>query len=248
MNKKLWTFICIGLAAVFSITMMYRFYFSQPASFPPNEYVMKEINSLYPEAGANVIQDTILVDQRHVLVPFVSDQDNYSLSYWVWDKRKWRVVSIDTRGEPKIWKIKRNDFSSYHFVWNIHPKDQLSSIDFYLIRDREYQVMDGVESYIPRVQMERSVPLEEKSYGLMSMPGDWFSIINEFKDMESTKQMDVFHDFFPEQQMFFGWIPYNQDGKESFPQHSVNGNSYYLGEINLEHVMIQNKGDMEVSE
>ena len=44
--------------------------------------------------------------------------------------------------------------------------------------------------------------------------------------------------------MSFGWIPYNQADKETFPERSVNGNGYSNGD--LEHVMILDKGDIEI--
>ena len=52
------------------------------------------------------------------------------------------------------------------------------------------------------------------------------------------------NDFFPEQYMSFGWIPYNQGDKEAYPEHSANGSGYSNGD--LEHVMILEKGDIEL--
>ena len=65
--------------------------------------------------------------------------------------------------------------------------------------------------------------------------------------VESAKQSDLFfNDFFPEQYMSFGWIPYHQADKETFPERSVNGNGYSNGKVELEHVMILDKGDIEI--
>lgn len=248
MNKKrLWTFIGLGIFVVLSSAIIYSFYFSKPASFPENATLVEAINNLFPEADAHVIQDTIPVDEHHVLVPFISKKDDYGLSYWVWEKHQWRVASIDTKGEPKIWKINSNQPSSYHYVWNIHPNDRLNSIDFYLIRARGYIFSEGVENYQPRIQIEKKVSLKEKSYGLMQLPDDWATIINTFTNMKSeTQPNDIMNSFFPEQQMFFGWIPYNQENKETFPERSVNGNGYSNGKLDMEHVMILNKIDIEV--
>ncbi|HHW36272.1 MAG TPA: hypothetical protein GXX18_03120 [Bacillales bacterium] len=247
MTKKwLWIFVSLGIFVVLISVSIHWFYYSNPATFPTNEQLVEEINSVFPEAAASVIQDTIPVDGHHVLVPFISNNDDYSLSYWVWQKHKWRVTSIDTKGRPMVWKIDRNDPSSYQFVWNIHPDDQLSSIHFYLIRDRGYRITEGVEHYVPRVQMMKKVSLKEKSYGLMRLPDEWVTFMNSFLKVESAKQPDLFfNNFFPEQYMFFGWIPYNQADKETFPERSVNGNGYSNGKIELEHVMILDKGDLE---
>jgi hypothetical protein len=244
-KKKLWTFIGLGVAVVLSSAIIYWFYFSKPTTFPTNEQLVEEINNFFPEAAASVIQDTIPVDERHVLVPFISNKDDYSLSYWVWQKHKWRVASIDTKGRPMVWKIDRNDPSSFQFVWNIHPDDQLSSIHFYLKRDRGYHIIEGIEHYSPGVQMEKKVSLKEKSYGLMQLPDEWVTFMNTFIKVESAKQPNIFFkDFFPEQYMFFGWLPYDQTNKETFPERSVNG--YSNGTVDLEHVMILDKGDIEL--
>ena len=236
MEKKLWSasFFIILLSII-----VYWFYFSKPTSFPTNEQLVDEMNSIFPKAAASIIQDTIHIDEGHVLVPFISKGDDYGLSYWEWKNHKWKVVSIDTKGKPMLWKLNINDPSSLYFVWNIHPKDQLSSIHFYLIRDRGFRIAEGIEHYNPRVQMEKRVSVQEKSYGLMQLPDDWVKFMNAYIKVESAKQS-------PERDMFFGWIPYDQTNKESFPESSVNGAGYSNGEVGLEYVMILNKGDIEI--
>ena len=130
-------------------------------------------------------------------------------------------------------------------MWNIHPDDQLSSIHFYLIRDRGYHVTEGEENYYPRVQMGKKVSLQEKSYGLMKLPDEWVTVMNSFIKIESAKQANVFFNDFPsEQYMSFGWIPYDQ-AIRTFPERSVNGNGYSNGNVDMEHVMILDKGDIE---
>ena len=245
MKKKLWILIGLGIFVVLLSAIIYWFYFSKPASFPTNEQLVEEINSIFPEAAASVIQDTIPIDEHHVVVPFISDKGDYSLSYWVWQKDKWRAESIHTNGSPMVWKIDRNDPSSFRFVWNIHPDDQLGSLHFYLIRDRGYQVTEGVEHYYPRVQMDTKVSLQENTYGVLRLPDDWIAFMDASMKVETAKQHDLFfNDFFPEQYMSFGWIPYNQADKEAYPERSVNGSGYSNGD--LEHVMILDKGDIEI--
>ncbi|QRG66202.1 hypothetical protein [Brevibacillus choshinensis] len=233
-KKKLWS---LGFFMILPSIILYWFYFSKPTSFPTNEQLVEEMNRNFPEATASVIQETIPVGERNVLVPFISKRGDYGLSYWVWKNHKWKVASIDTKGEPRLWKIHKNDPSSFYFVWNIHPKDQLSSIHFYMIRDRGYRITKGVEHYEPRVQMEKRVSLQEKSYGWMQLSHDWVAIMNAYRKAESAK--------LPEQDLFFGWIPYDQMNKETFPESSVNGTGYSNSEVDLEHVMIVNRGDIE---
>ena len=94
MKKKLWILIGLGILVVLSSAIIYWFYFSKPVTFPTNEQLVEEINSIFPEAAASVIQDTIPIDEHHVVVPFISDKEDYSLSYWVWQKGKWSAESI----------------------------------------------------------------------------------------------------------------------------------------------------------
>ena len=146
-----------------------------------------------------------------------------------------------------VWKINKKDPSSFHLVWNIHPEDQLSSINFYFIRDRGYHGAEGIENYYPRVQMEKKVSLQEKSYGVLQLPDEWVTFMNSFIKVESAKQPNLFfNDFPPEQYMFFGWIPYEQTDKESFPEGSVNGSGFSNGNVDIEHVMILNEVDIEL--
>ena len=77
-----------------------------------------------------------------------------------------------------------------------------------------------------------------------ALPDEWVAFIDAFMKVETAKQHDLFfYDFFPEQYMSFGWIPYNQVDKEAYPERSVNGSRYSNGD--LEHVMILDKGDIE---
>jgi hypothetical protein len=61
-----------------------------------------------------------------------------------------------------------------------------------------------------------------------------------------TKQPDsMFQSFFSEQHMYIGWIPIDQNGKETFPESTVNGNGYSMEDVNIEHLMILNKADLK---
>lgn len=237
MTKKKKGYV-VFIIILLSMTV-YWFYFSTPTSFPTNQQLIEEINRIFPKATASIIQDTIPIDERHVFVPFISQKDDYGLSYWVWKNHKWQVASIDTKGQPILWKRSVNDPASFYFSWNIHPNDQLSSIHFYLIRDRRYRFAEGIERYYPRIQMEKSVSLQEKSYGLMQLPDDWVTLMHAYREGESARQS-------LEQLLFFGWIPYNRTNQQHFPDHSVNGSGFSNGEVDLENVMILDQGDIEI--
>ena len=93
--------------------------------------------------------------------------------------------------------------------------------------------------------MDMKVLLQEKTYGVLRFPDDWIAFLDASMKVETAKQHDLFfNDFFPEQYMSFGQIPYNQADKEAYPERSVNGSGYSNGD--LEHVMILDKGDIEI--
>lgn len=89
--------IGIGVAFVLIMGGIYWFYLAKPTSFPSKEELIVELNDVDPYLDASVIQDTLVLDERHVLVPFISDTDDYGLSYWIWNKHKWRVAMISSR-------------------------------------------------------------------------------------------------------------------------------------------------------
>lgn len=202
MKKKSFLFIGIGVAVIL-IAMIYWFDFSEPKSFPPNDQLLEEMNNSYPEVAAKLIQETLFVDEHHVVVPFISNDNIYGLSYWVWKNHKWQVAKVDTSGIPMLFKADKNNPSSYYFVWNIHPEDVLDSIEFYFIRDRESYVSDYIATYRPRIQMMKEVSLKDTSYGVMQLPKEWVTIMEEFSKSELVKQPgpSIQH-FFPEQSMY----------------------------------------------
>lgn len=247
MKKRVWIFNGLFLILIFSF--VYWFALSKPTSFPTNKELLEEMNQTFSIAAVEVIQDTIFVDERHVLVPFISSKVDYGLSYWVWQRSDWKLAYINTKGAPMLWQVDKGNPASYHYVWNIDPKDRLSSIDFYLIRDRGYQITEGIHHYYtPRVQMQQMVSLEEQSYGTMNLPEEWVTFMNSTEKVIAAQQPNqFFHEFFPQPFLTFGYFPYNDTNTKSFPEHSVNGNSYSTGShVDLEHVMILNDIDIEV--
>lgn len=248
MIKKM---IGIGVAFVLIMGGIYWFYLAKPTSFPSKEELLVELNDVDPYLDASVIQDTLVLDERHVLVPFISDTDDYGLSYWVWNKHKWRVAMISSRGTPMVWKIDPADPSTYHFVWNMHPEDKMTTMDYFLLRDRSFRITsDGAgsqkETYYPKIQLRTTVSLNE-SYGAMKLPEEWVRVMNAFNDMgKASPSNGFFNAVFPDQMMQFGWIPTYQDGVELFLEHSSNGRRYYTGvPIDLDHIIILNEPDLE---
>lgn len=247
-KKSIWLLVALGVISL-TTCLIYWFFFWPPKPFPSNEQIAKEINRTYKEAGAKVILDPLIVDQHHIAVPYISSSEDYGLSYWGWRNHKWQVLTIDTKGEPKVWKVNGNDPSSFVIVWNIDPEDQLQAIQFYLIRNRFHGMTAEGEYYAPRVQMKKEISLSEKSYGVLHLPKDWAVVLHSLlkEDQERLGQSSLFfNDFFPLQSAYFGWIAYDQSGNEAFPEQSVNGSTYAVGDVYQEYVMILNKVELEI--
>ncbi|MBS2967829.1 hypothetical protein J9317_03445 [Metabacillus sp. KIGAM252] len=240
-KKKMVPLAAVVLAAAL---FAYWFYFSKPSEFPANEQAVAEINRTFPKAYSRTIQEAIRIDDRHMVLPFISKVKNYGLSYWVWRNHKWNVVSVDTNGKPSMWKIDPTDPSSYYLIWNLQPDHPLSSINFYLIGEREYHISGGIEDYQPKVQMKKKIFLQEKSYGAVQLPEQWTASINVLSQAESAQNPDVLTmDMFPEQSMFIGWIPYDKAGKES--NIMFEGPSYSSSYEAIEELRPINESDME---
>ncbi|MFZ7947003.1 hypothetical protein [Neobacillus sp. 19] len=222
-KKRIWVFTLLGILTLTS-AIMYRYYFSNPKPFPSNKQAAAQINHTLLNASASVIQDTVDVDQKHKVVPFISENGDYGLSYWEWKKNKWRIVSVNTGGSPHIWKVKSDDPSTYRLVWNVHPDDQLSYIKFFFIRDRGFFGHDGVETYDPKIQMEKKIPLQVKSYGVMKLPNDWVEIMHSAIKIDASKAPGTFFTFQPvNNQFYFGWIPYDNEDKVANPASFIGG-------------------------
>lgn len=243
MRKKL-VWVTIGIALIV-LLFIYLFFFSKPTPFPTQEQLVEEMNHFFPEARAATIQESISIDERHTLVPFISETGDYGLSYWVWQKRNWRVDRIDTKGGPMVWEINSRKPSSYYFVWNINPNHFLQTIDFFMIRERGYRVIDGKETYYPRIQLKTNVSLQDQTYGVLPLPEDWVTVTESFLKVSPPAQKDFFfNQLFPDQHLFFGWSAYDRLGNVSFPT-ELNGNSFSNGKLNIDYVLILNEENLE---
>jgi hypothetical protein len=242
-NKKLWLLLGILLILIFSFGI-YWFYFSKPVTFPKDEELIKEIQTAFQEASPDRILDSIKVDEEHYFVPFISKDNEYGTSYWVWERHKWRLAKIDSRGTPLVWKIDKNNPSTYYLVWNFHPDDQVKNADIHLFRRRSFQISEGVDTYIPGIQMKQKISLQEKSFGVMKMPNDWLSLLYPFiKVQSSNSSLELEHYF------TIGWTTYDSSGKIKFPENSVNGESYSTGvEIETDFAPIIDDHELEIPE
>ncbi|MCH1624300.1 hypothetical protein [Fredinandcohnia quinoae] len=242
-KKQILIFTGASSLIILSI-IIYVYYFSNPSEFPSDRNLVSEMNQLYPEANVSKIQDTVIIDEKHIFVPFISNDDLYGTSFWEWKKRRWEPISINSVGEPRIWMINKSNPSTYHLVWNIHPDDKMNYFKFYLIQDRSYHITLGVHNYQPRIQMEKKITFEGDTYGTMQLPKDWSSIIDSLEKV-SSNNFFLTGDFFQNKDFYFGWNPYGHSNKEYFPERSVNGISFSTGGI-FEHVSILSEEGLEL--
>ena len=234
------------LVVVIGIIGLFFYYsYSKPAPFPTEEALKKDINQTFPEASVKIIQDIIHVDERHKVVPFISLNKDYGLSYWIWKKNKWRVAEVDNREEPMIWKIEEGKRPKYVYVWNIFHKNKVDSFTFYLTRQRDYITWDRKGLYIPPVQMTENVRLHNKTYGVFPIPEDWATII----DYARPVQMDwLFSNEEDGDSLNYGWRPNAKPGVKEPIDFTNNGESFSTGDIILRFPERFEKGSRDLYE
>ncbi|NBI29060.1 hypothetical protein [Chengkuizengella marina] len=242
-DKKKLLFV-IGISII--LFLFYWFYLAKPNAIPSNDQLIEKMNK-FPETSVNNIQDKILLDETHLFVPFISDSNDYGASFWVWQKHKWEVMSIDLKGRPSVWKINKKDFSTYFFVWNIHPEDRVQHLKFYLIKDRGYTMANGIEKYHPKIQMETTISMETTSYGINPLPTEWIHVMDSFTHIKSNKAIEFFiNQLFPKHDLYFGWNSYDQFNKNSFPNHLFYGGGYSNGNYNnIDELYYLNESELE---
>lgn len=243
LKNRLYLSLILVFSIILGLFLVYWFYLAKPAPFPSDESLLEEMNGLFSAAEARTIQDKITLDKKHVFVPFISADEDYGVSYWVWEKHSWSLASIDTTGEPHVWKLDPKDPSSYHFVWNFHPKDEIKKLHFYMVRERGYHITEGVHTYYPGVQMMENVTLEQ-SYGVKQMPPSWASVMDAHVAVEKGRQPNGPFNY-TNSTFGFGWFPHDETGELIFPEHSVNGNGYHTGGQFIDYMSIMDKADLD---
>ncbi|QWC23477.1 hypothetical protein KJK41_03655 [Bacillus haikouensis] len=224
---------------------VYWFYFSEPDALPGEKQMVKAINGLLPEAQAGEIQEVIKIDGKHAAAPFISKEGIYGVSTWVWHRHKWKLGTVRTKGEPKIWKVDPEDPSTYRIVWNINPSEKnVDTLNFYYKRDRNYSVSGTRHEYTPSIRMKKEVSFDENPYGVLKLPDDWVAVMEEMADGASDNGVFPLEGIMRQVASGIGWLPLDENGKETFPESAVNGSSYHTGLVEEEHIMIMNLDDV----
>lgn len=232
----------ISLALVIG-AVTYGLHQSFPARFPDHDALVRSMNELFPRASVKTIQDTIHVDLHHVYVPFISENGDHGSSFWVWKWFGWKVINIETKGSPLLWKTKGEDPSGQYLTWNLDPRDSLNQIQYYLIQDRYFHISSGIHRYTPRVELSISLSIEEQPFGGLSLPEKWIGILEDTMATEQSHSSSWF--FSTDHSMKFGWRPLDHLGNHKYPKHSVHGSGYSDGSFDQEFVFIIDEHELE---
>ncbi|GKV54089.1 hypothetical protein NCCP2222_00360 [Sporosarcina sp. NCCP-2222] len=232
------------VAFVLCFGFIYWFYFSSPSSFPTDQEVTERINKAFPGAVVSTVLDKLPADERHLVIPA---EDDYGLSYWVWEHREWKIAEVDGGGRPKIWKVNVKDPSSYRIVWNIRPDQQAQSVSFYAVQHRNYSWGDEVGRYVPRIQMEKEVLLSSSQYGMIAFPNEWLSYLeSEQQAKTSPIHGSMLTSMYMDPSLQFGWNLYDESKNElngTWGRRS--GESYSYEQENIEFLLSIYKSELE---
>ncbi|MGO4374747.1 hypothetical protein [Paenibacillus sp. 2TAB19] len=243
MNKKI---VMTILLAVIAGVVLFLQIGVKPKELPNAEQAAAAIIKQYPEAGVKNIQDIVKLDARHAFVPFVTDQSEHGMSFWVWDGFKWEIGAIQINVYPHIWGLRANDPSSRYIVWNMSPGSTIQDLTFYFIRDRNGGRTNGMDYYNPRIQMEWKAILAERSYGAVKIPKEWAAMLETDGRMQSAKLRRPFmFEVNPRISSYYiGYIPALSGEKATPFAHNVSG-GWNNGSIDLEFVRILNEAELE---
>ncbi|WP_102262999.1 hypothetical protein [Mesobacillus jeotgali] len=243
MRKKVLVPILLILILI-SAGFLYWYYLAPPAAFPDKAEIKAILNDPYNRVGIAEIQDTIFLDDKHVYIPFVTEEEGHGISFWEWEKHEWQLSSFSTGSMPQIWKIDADDPSSHYIMWNFHPENNLDYLTLYLIKERGFSVSEGRQHYDPGIQMGFRAEAGEKSYGYISIPSDWQKFLEaENKLMAAMKPESFFADFFPPAQYYFGWQSTSTDGNTEYPSYP-NTNGFGSGGSSTEHLRFLNENEI----
>lgn len=243
-KKNIWLYPIIFLVLFIAGGYLYLYYFSPPKPFYTNDELIIELNMLSDHSTIKEVQDIIFLDEQRVFVPFLTTEEGYGSSYWTWGGNKWNAIAHYNNSTPFIWSNKKGQDS--YFVWNLDPRDNIRSIDFYMIRDRYYQIMtEGdkrLEIYDPRVQFTHTVTAE-KSYGVKGVPEEWETVSNLFGESEKTD--NTFFSSPTNRNIIFGWMPYDENGEKADVRYSIKSVGFHYSYDGLNFVMYVDESELE---
>lgn len=94
--------------------------------------------------------------------------------------------------------------------------------------------------------MKERVSISENSYGYLKTPEKWVTFIDSYNKVHAARTNHLFFDDFMHYQSYYiGWHPLDHKGKETFPNRSVNGNSFVNMNQTIDFVRILNEFELE---
>ncbi|MCM3575148.1 hypothetical protein M3172_18280 [Mesobacillus subterraneus] len=236
-------FILILLA----VGILYWYYLAPPATFPDQEKLEAILSNPYNRVEVAEIQDMIFLDDKHVYIPFITQDEGHGISLWEWKKHEWQLSGFSIGNMPKVWKIDSEDPSSHYIMWNFHPENNLDYLTFFLIKERGFSVTEGKQHYEPGIQMDYRAEAREKSYGYTSIPSDWQKYIEVDNKLLAAMNDSLFADFFPPAQYYFGWQSTSIDGTIEYPSYPDN-NGFGSGGQSTDTIRFLNENEIYLNE
>ncbi|MFD0671171.1 hypothetical protein [Cohnella sp. GCM10027633] len=240
-GRRLVIIVILIIAA--AVIVFFRTYDGKPGPLPSVDETIAKLNEYDSEADAAVVLDNVKLTERQVFIPFVSSQGIHGMGFLKWEKRNWSVARVDKSGRPEVRVADHSDPSGRYVVWNTNPLEKVKEFRFYLIRDRNAGMSNGVYYYIPRVQMEMLVDVTEHPYGAMPFPDEWAGIIREEEKLSKAPDANFMnHIFFQSHSQSSAYVGY-------FPVYANNapqlGSFSKSGDEDTEFMMILNEKDLE---
>jgi hypothetical protein len=240
--------ITAGILVLAAVILFFRQYDGKPGPLPNYKEASARINQALSNserigAEAEQILDMIQLDRRHVFIPYISKGGQYAVSFWVWEKHKWRVGKVDTNSGPHIWKLSENDPSRHYLVWNIRPEGEIEDFGFYFIRERNAGRSNGIDYYTPRIQMEHPVDFSKQPYGAIPYQDHWVKLMREEQRQGRTGGLKLFS-FEVRNTAHIYWLPVLAEKPLKEANFST-GSTTFLDDINTDFVLILNEEQLE---
>ncbi|WP_285767779.1 hypothetical protein [Peribacillus sp. SI8-4] len=239
MGRKTKKFILLAPVLLIIGILSFINFPKDPDPFPSDEQVIERITSFFSEIRPKIIQDRIFLDDRHVFVPFISEDDGYGMSFWVWKNNEWIAASVSGGGQPMVW----NGGEEAVIMWNLNPKDEVGEISIFVKKERDFMVSGELATYQPRMGMMHRIPLEGKMYGAESFPDHWQELIKQYGEIQSSDGQNEFLGLEGGLQVVASF--HDAKGKETFPHISFTGNSYSTGDEFVEAVIQVHENELE---
>ncbi|MFF2886199.1 hypothetical protein [Paenibacillus sp. NPDC057967] len=211
---KIKVLIVVAIGVVAASVYWFSQWDGKPGSLPSEQAMINAIDGMSNEIKVKQLAAVDLLDSKHAFVPFISLYGEHGMSFWEWKKHEWRLTRIDNNGMPHIWKLDVKDPRKRVLVYHIDPKDEMEKLTFYLLRDRNAYSRHEHYFYVPRIQIELPVSLDEQNYGVIPFPEDWVQLM-EADRKQFRPAGDAYNSIFSIHQrslMYVGWLPEYKGG------------------------------------